>query len=54
MKGAFSVGVLDEFYKNGLGPDKFDVIYSTSVGIFQQVFLLLARLIIWLRVGRIM
>jgi predicted patatin/cPLA2 family phospholipase len=38
MKGAFSVGVLVEFYRLGFGADKFEAIYSNSVGIFQQAF----------------
>lgn len=37
MKGAFSVGAVEILYKS-LGPDYFDVIYSNSVGIMQQVF----------------
>lgn len=37
MKGAFSVGAVETLYKN-LGTEYFDVIYSNSVGIMQQVF----------------
>jgi predicted patatin/cPLA2 family phospholipase len=38
MKGAYLVGVIAEFHRQGITADYFDAIYSNSVGVFEQVF----------------
>ena len=37
MRGAFLVGALKKFYQE-LGPNYFDAIFATSVGVFEQAF----------------